>query len=342
MKSTKYRPKLNLVQTEQAIKFIKDSFQKKIASSLNLTRVSAPIAVQKTSGLNDNLNGIEKPIGFKVNDIANGNLEIVQSLAKWKRAALAEYNFKPGQGLYTDMNAMRPDEKLDHLHSFYVDQWDWEKIIRRQDRSLKFLKTVVKKIYAAIYQTEKKVCQKYPKLGQPKLPKEIFFIHAQELETKYPNLTPRQRENAICKKHKAVFIIGIGAALKNGLPHDGRAPDYDDWWTINEKNYRGLNGDIVVWNPVLKSSFELSSMGIRVDAISLKAQLKIRKKENYTKQPYHQKLLNNKLPLSIGGGIGQSRLCMLFLRKQHIGEVQASVWPDLMLRNCKRQGIPLL
>ncbi|MFH1874357.1 MAG: aspartate--ammonia ligase [Pseudomonadota bacterium] len=342
MKNMVYRPKLNLMQTEQAIKFVKDSFQQNLARTLKINRVSAPMAVQKTSGINDNLNGVEKPIGFKVKDIRNGDMEIVQSLAKWKRAALAEYKFKPGQGLYTDMNALRPDETLDHLHSIYVDQWDWEKIIKRQDRNVEFLKTTVKKIYKVIYETEKKVCKRYPALGKPFLPKNIYFVHSVDLEKKYPKLTPRQRENVICQEKKAVFIIGIGAPLKNGKPHDGRAPDYDDWWTKDKNNQRGLNGDIIVWYPGLNSAYELSSMGIRVDATSLKAQLKIRKKEFYAKQPYHQKLLRNKLPLSIGGGIGQSRLCMLFLRKMHIGEVQASVWPKELAKECKKKGIPLL
>jgi aspartate--ammonia ligase len=334
-----YKPILGLQETEKAIKFIKDHFQVRLAKALNLTRVSAPLFVSKSSGINDYLSGTEKPVGFFAKD-AGENAEIVQSLAKWKRAALKDYGFKDGQGLYTDMNAIRPDEKLDNLHSLYVDQWDWERIIHKNDRHVHYLKKVVKKIYAVIRETERAVCKRYKGLGKPSLSKDIFFIHSEELEERYPNLNSKGRETAICKERGAVFVIGIGAALKNGKPHDLRAPDYDDWWTKDKDDYPGLNGDILVWNPALKCAYELSSMGIRVDKRSLLTQLRIERIK--TKSPYHKRLLKGELPLTMGGGIGQSRLCMFFLRKAHIGEVQSSLWPKNMVSNCLKNNIKLL
>lgn len=336
---SKYRPRLGLQETERAIKFIKDHFQVRLSKALNLTRVSAPIFVSKRSGINDYLTGKERPVGFLAKD-AGEPAEIVQSLAKWKRAALKDYGFKGGEGLYADMNAIRPDEKLDNLHSLYVDQWDWERIIHKNDRHVHYLKKMVKKIYEVIRETEKAVCKKYKVLGKPTLPKDIFFIHSEELEEMYPSLNPKGRETAICKEMGAVFVIGIGVALKNGKPHDLRAPDYDDWWTRSEEGYPGLNGDILVWNPILECAYELSSMGIRVDKRSLIAQLKIEKVK--TMSPYHKRLIKGELPLTMGGGIGQSRLCMFFLRKAHIGEVQSSLWPRKMIEDCMKNNVKLL
>ncbi|MBN1283035.1 MAG: aspartate--ammonia ligase [Proteobacteria bacterium] len=333
-----YRPKLHLRETEVAIKFVKDLFQNRLARVLSLQRVSAPIAVTQKSGVNDYLNGIERPASFYIKDVGL-EAEIVQSLAKWKRAALADYGMRPGEGLYTDMNAIRPDERLDSLHSVYVDQWDWEKIVRRDERSLEYLKGVVRSIYAVIAGTERMVCRRWPKLGKPVLPPRIHFVHSEDLEAAYPSLSPEDREERVARQRGAVFVIGIGHPLADGRPHDGRAPDYDDWWTETGRGRRGLNGDIIVWNPTLGCSFELSSMGIRVDKVSLKAQLALRGVET---SPYHRRILSGDLPLSIGGGIGQSRLCMFFLRKAHIGEVQAAVWPDQMRRTCADAGIELL
>jgi len=333
-----YRPRLHLRETESAIKFIKDYFQNSLAKALNLQRVSAPIAVTRASGVNDYLNGVESPASFFIKDVGL-EAEIVQSLAKWKRAALADYGMKPGEGLYTDMNAIRPDEHLDSLHSIYVDQWDWERILSRNERTLSFLKGIVEKIYAVIRRAERAACKKYPKLGKPFLPSRISFIHSEDLEERYPSLSPIEREAQIAKEKGAVFIIGIGAPLADGVPHDGRAPDYDDWWTPTSDGRRGLNGDIIVWNQALDCVYELSSMGIRVDKESLKEQLKIR---GAAESSYHRRLMRGELPLTIGGGIGQSRLCMLFLRKAHIGEVQAAIWPDEMREQCKKAGIELL
>lgn len=336
-----YYSPLNLRETERAIKFIKDYFQDNLSKVLNLQRVSAPLFVTKKSGINDHLNNIERPIVFKASG-ANEDAEIIQSLAKWKRAALADYGFKNGEGLYTDMNAIRPDEYLDNLHSVYVDQWDWERIINKQDRNIEFLKMIVRKIYGVIKNAEKAVCRRYPRLGKPLLPNNIYFIHSEDLQKKYPHLTPQEREDAICKQKKAVFIIGIGGILADGHPHDGRAADYDDWWTPTSGGRRGLNGDIIVWCPLFNCAFELSSMGIRVDKKSLQAQLKLLKRDKDARQPYHRRLLKGDLPLCIGGGIGQSRLCMFFLKKVHIGEVQAGIWPDKMIKECKRHNIALL
>ncbi|MCW4043453.1 MAG: aspartate--ammonia ligase, partial [Candidatus Bathyarchaeota archaeon] len=322
-----YRSHLNLKETEEAIKYIKDSFQTKLCRELNLKRVSAPIVVLSRTGINDNLTGIENPISFNVTDIEE-RAEIVQSLAKWKRMALADYSFKCGEGLYTDMNAIRPDESLDNLHSIYVDQWDWERIITREERNLEFLKYIVQEIYEVMIETEKEVCQIYKQIPGPFLPEQIHFIHSEELEERLHGLTPREREDAICKEVGVVFIIGIGAKLKSVNPHDGRAADYDDWSTKIGKNKRGLNGDILIWYPLLNSAMELSSMGIRVDKESLLRQLKIKGELNKVNLYFHQRLLKGELPFAIGGGIGQSRLCMFFLRKAHIGGVQSSIWPD--------------
>lgn len=335
----RYRPRLKLLESERAIKFIKDDFERRLARALNLTRVSAPLVVTRSSGVNDYLNGVERPVRFDVPSV-DKEVEVVQSLAKWKRAALADYGIKRGAGIYTDMNAIRRDEVVDRLHSVYVDQWDWERVIDTGDRNLRFLKSIVRKIYSVICATEKAVHRKYTKLGQPCLPRTIHCIHAEELYERYPQLTPAQRENIVCKEMGAVFVIGVGAPLPNGSIHDGRAPDYDDWWTKNETGRQGLNGDILVWNPVLKSVFELSSMGIRVDAVSLREQLRIRKRKELT--PFHKRILKKELPLSIGGGIGQSRLCMLFVRAAHIGEVQSSVWPASIRTRCAKQGVELL
>jgi len=337
-----YRSFLDLRETETAIKFIKDLFQEKLAKELNLQRVSAPILVLKNTGINDDLSGAEQPVKFNISSI-NQEAEVVQSLAKWKRLALKDYGFISGEGLYTDMNALRPDETaLDNLHSIYVDQWDWERIIAENERNLKVLKYIVNKIYAVIKKVEYSVCRKYHKLPGQFLPESIYFIHSEELEAMYPDLSPRERENEICKQKGAVFVIGIGAPLKNGKPHDVRASDYDDWSTETESGQRGLNGDILVWYQPLNCAVELSSMGIRVDKSALERQL-AHKGEEYKKDlPFHKRILNNELPLSIGGGIGQSRLCMIFLRKLHIGEVQASIWSKGMIENCKNNHIFLL
>ena len=335
-----YTPLLDLRQTERAIRVIKEFFQINLAESLNLSRVSAPLFVMGGTGINDDLNGIEKPISFAVKAIENGRAEIVQSLAKWKRMALADYGFNPGEGLYTDMNAIRPDEVLDDIHSVYVDQWDWERVMKDSERNLDFLRRIVEQIYDVILQTERHVSEKYKQI-EPFLPPKIEFVHSEELERRWPELSPGERENNICREAKAVFITGIGAPLANGKPHDGRAPDYDDWSTPTEKG-RGLNGDIFVWNPVLNRAFELSSMGIRVNPESLKKQLEITGFENRARLLFHKRLLNGELPQTIGGGIGQSRLCMLFLHKLHVGEVQCSVWPPELREDLKRQNIILL
>jgi aspartate--ammonia ligase len=332
---------LNLKETEEAIKLVKDYFEVELANQLNLTRVSAPLFVDAGTGINDNLNGIERPVSFDIKNISNVEAEIVQSLAKWKRMALARYGFGQGSGLYTDMNAIRRDEFLDNLHSIYVDQWDWEKVISGKERNIDFLKDTVRKIYEVLKETEMVVFKKFPKL-QPSLRDEIYFIHSEELQERYPGLSPRDREDAITKEEGAVFVIGIGAKLADGQPHDGRAPDYDDWTTPTGKKTKGLNGDIFVWNPVLKKGFEISSMGIRVDRKALLEQLKITNTEERKELMFHKMLLEGKLPLSIGGGIGQSRLCMLFLQKAHIGEVQCGIWPEDMVRACEKNNIFLL
>ena len=336
-----YQRLLDTRQTEQGIKLIKEFFQQNLSTELRLCRVTAPLFVLQGLGINDDLNGVERAVTFPIKDLQDARAEVVHSLAKWKRLTLAEYQIERGYGIYTDMNAIRADEELDNLHSLYVDKWDWEAVIAREDRTVEYLKNVVKRIYYAIRRTEYLACETYPQL-KPFLPEKIHFIHAEELLRMYPDKTPKEREDAICEAYGAVFVIGIGGRLSNGEKHDGRAPDYDDWSTIAEDGRMGLNGDILIWYPVLGRSFELSSMGIRVDKDALLRQLKIEGKEEREKLYFHQQLLNDRLPLSIGGGIGQSRLCMVMLHKAHIGEIQASIWPDDMRRQCKEMGMPLI
>ena len=336
-----YQNLLSREATEAAIKFIKDEFQNTLASKLGLKRVTAPMLVVGGTGINDDLNGVEKPVSFPVYSLDNTKVEVVQSLAKWKRLKLAQLNGEKLRGIYADMNALRPDEELGNIHSVYVDQWDWEKVVSAGERNLETLKETVEKIYEAIRFIEEDVNWQITGL-EPFLPKDIKFIHAEELRQKYPDKSPGERENLITREHGAVFIIGIGHKLGDGQPHDGRAPDYDDWSTPTENGNRGLNGDILVWNPVLEQAFEISSMGIRVDKEALLKQLEITGTEDRKELYFHSKLLNDELPLTMGGGIGQSRLCMLYLRKAHIGEVQACVWPDEMREKCEKNNIKLL
>jgi len=337
----KYKPLLSLRETERAIKFIKDSFQINLARALRLERVSAPLFVRGGSGINDDLNGSERKVSFAIKH-DNSRAEVVFSLAKWKRMVLADYKFRPGEGLYTDMNAIRPDEdSLDNIHSVYVDQWDWEKIISKKQRSLPFLKATVRRIYSAMKETERVVCAKYRGI-RPELPPSITFIHSEDLAKTYPGLAPCAREAEAARAYGAVFIIGIGGAINGGRPHDGRAPDYDDWITPTGRGRKGLNGDIFIWYRPLAIALEISSMGIRVDPAALLKQLRERGALNRRKLFWHRRLLKKQLPLTIGGGIGQSRLCMLFLKKMHIGEVHASVWPDDMRAKCAKSGIRLL
>ena len=327
-----YKPLLSLRETEVAIKELKDFFEDSLAENLNLTRVSAPLFVNKGSGLNDDLNGVERPVSFDMKAMPEVDIQIVHSLAKWKRLALHRYEFNPGEGLYTDMNAIRRDEDLDNIHSIYVDQWDWEKIINKEDRNLNTLKDTVKSIYKTFKDTEDFISSKYPHIEKI-LPEDIKFITSQELEDLYPNLTAKERETAICKEYGAVFIIGIGGNLSSGKKHDDRSPDYDDW---------SLNGDLLFYYPLFDKAIELSSMGIRVSEESLLKQLKIAGCENRAELPFHQMLLEGKLPYTIGGGIGQSRICVFFLKKAHIGEVQASMWDEDMIRTCEENNIYLL
>ena len=341
IKPTGYKALLDTKQTEQAIKQIKDFFQENLSTELRLSRVTAPLFVLQGLGINDDLNGVERPVTFPIKDLGDAKAEVVHSLAKWKRLTLAEYQIEPGYGIYTDMNAIRADEELDNLHSLYVDQWDWEAVITQEERTLSYLKNVVERIYAAILRTEYLTCETYKEI-KPFLPRKIHFIHSEELLQMYPNLSPKEREDAICKKYGAVFIIGIGGKLSDGKKHDGRAPDYDDWSTVAEDGRAGLNGDILIWYPVLERSFELSSMGIRVDQEALLRQLKLEGKEDRKQLFFHRQLLDGRLPLSIGGGIGQSRLCMVMLHKAHIGEIQASIWPDDMRAECAQLGMPLI
>lgn len=336
-----YKSLLGIKNTEHAIKFIKDHFQMNLAAELHLKRITAPMFVKKGTGINDDLNGIEKPVSFKVKDIQNREFEVVQSLAKWKRLMLADLGMDNGTGIYTDMNAIRPDEILSNIHSVYVDQWDWEKVISSSERSLDYLKNTVIKIYNAIRRTEFLVSEAFPRIRE-KLPEEIQFIHSEELQALYPDSSPKERENKITEKFGAVFIIGIGSILADGKPHDGRAPDYDDWSTETIKGYKGLNGDIIFWNPLLESAYEISSMGIRVNKESLLRQLEITGDEYRKELYFHKRLLNNELPLTMGGGIGQSRLCMYLLDKAHIGEVQSGIWPNEMIESCTNAGIKLL
>jgi aspartate--ammonia ligase len=336
-----YKPLLSARETERAIRAIKEFFQTNLAFELNLTRVTAPLFVASGTGINDDLNSVEKPAWFTAADMGGTRLEMVQSLAKWKRLMLAELRFEPGEGLYTDMNAIRPSEKLDNTHSLYVDQWDWERAITREERKVEFLEWIVRRIYDVIRRTERYVCFRYPVI-KPVLPDEITFVHSEDLQQQYPELAPPERETEACRQHGAIFVRGIGAPLADGNPHDGRAPDYDDWLSVGEDQRVGLNGDIIVYNPLLDSAFELSSMGIRVDAESLMQQLAVRGREEWKELYFHKRLQTSELPLSIGGGIGQSRLCMLYLRKAHIGEIQASVWPNDMLKQCRENDIFLL
>jgi aspartate--ammonia ligase len=336
-----YKSILSLKETERAIKLIKDFFELNLSAELKLRRVTAPLFVQRGTGINDDLNGVERPVSFPIKDMEGTTAEIVHSLAKWKRMMLADYGIANNYGLYTDMNALRPDEELDNIHSIYVDQWDWEKIIAPGDRNLNKLKAIVNQIYSVIKRTEFIVYENHPEIV-PLLPENIHFIHAEELLERYPRLNPKDREMEIAKEFGAVFIIGIGGNLANGQPHDGRAPDYDDWSTPTEDGRRGLNGDIIIWNPILENAFELSSMGIRVDQEALVRQLDIQGMPERKKLLFHRRLLAGEYPESVGGGIGQSRLCMYFLRKAHIGEVQASLWPGQMHDHCRRSGIKLM
>lgn len=327
-----YRPAIDIKETEIGIKYVKDYFERELAKQLNLVRVSAPLFVKPETGLNDNLNGVERPVSFGIREQNEAVVEIVHSLAKWKRQALKRYGFSHGEGLYTDMNAIRRDEDTDNIHSLFVDQWDWEKIIDKSERNEETLKSIVRKVYRAIKNTEKYISGIYDYVGEI-LPEEITFISSQELEDKYPNLSSKEREHEIAKEHGAVFIMQIGGVLKSGEPHDGRAPDYDDW---------NLNGDIIVYYPLLDISLELSSMGIRVDEDSLMEQLQTSNCMDRANLPFQKAVLNKELPYTVGGGIGQSRICMFYLRKAHIGEVQCSVWPDDVLEEAEKRGLPLL
>ncbi len=336
-----YTSQLTVKETERAIVEIKNFFQTALSTELNLTRVTAPLFVERGTGINDDLNGVERPVNFPVKAMDERVMEIVHSLAKWRRLKIADMQLPAGFGIYTDMNAIRADEDLDNIHSLYVDQWDWEMAIDESQRNLAFLKKTVEKIYRCLRRTEFYLYDTHAHLT-PRLPEDIYFIHAEELYEMYPTLSAKERENEITKKYGAVFIIGIGHPLKNDEAHDGRAPDYDDWLSETENGYRGLNGDLLVWNSVLEQALELSSMGIRVSAESMLKQLKLLGQEERTKLFYHQKLLNGELPFTIGGGIGQSRLCQFFLRKAHIGETQASVWTEEMRAECSANGIHLL
>ena len=341
IKPEEYHPLLDLKQTEVGIKQIKDFFQMNLSSELRLRRVTAPLFVLKGMGINDDLNGVERPVSFPIKDMGDMQAEVVHSLAKWKRLTLADYHIEPGYGIYTDMNAIRADEELGNLHSLYVDQWDWERVITPQDRNVDFLKEIVCRIYAAMVRTEYMVYEMYPQI-KPWLPQHLHFIHAEELRRLYPNLEPKCREHAIAQKYGAVFIIGIGCKLGDGKKHDGRAPDYDDYTSPGLNDLPGLNGDLVLWNEVLQRSIELSSMGIRVDKAALQRQLKEEGEERRLELYFHKRLTDDTLPLSIGGGIGQSRLCMFYLRKAHIGEIQASIWPEGMRKECEACNIHLI
>jgi aspartate--ammonia ligase len=367
-----YRPLLDARHTERAIQKIKDAFQTALAYELDLVRVTAPLFVRSGTGINDDLNGIERPVRFAIGGLGDAQAEIVQSLAKWKRLALADLGFDPGEGLYTDMNALRPDDAMDNLHSLYVDQWDWERVIRPEERTFTTLVETVRTIYDVIRRTERYICYEYPELT-PELPDAITVIHAEQLRRRYPDLSPKARELEACREYGAVFVVGIGGELGVGTIHDGRAPDYDDWSTPTGEvlppvtasgatgvpaalaasaaighagspsaALTGLNGDILVYNRLLDVPFELSSMGIRVDPTALERQLALRGAEERRTLMFHRRLLAGELPQSIGGGIGQSRLAMFYLRKAHIGEIQSSIWPPEMVERCRAHGIPLL
>ncbi|MDR2499003.1 MAG: aspartate--ammonia ligase [Tannerellaceae bacterium] len=340
IKPAGYHALLNLAQTELGIKAIKDFFQQNLSAELRLRRVTAPLFVMKGTGINDDLNGVERPVAFPIKDLQDSTAEIVHSLAKWKRLTLADYNIEEGYGIYTDMNAIRPDESLGNFHSLYVDQWDWERVMSDNERNLDFLRMIVRRIYAAMVRTEYMVYEMFPAI-RPILPPDIHFIHAEELLQRYPQLSVKEREDAIAKEYGAVFIIGIGNKLSNGEKHDGRAPDYDDWSTTTPEGI-GLNGDILVWYDLVNHALEFSSMGIRVDPQTLLRQLALCNAENRTELYFHKRLLNNELPQSIGGGIGQSRLCMFYLRKAHIGEIQASIWPEQMRQDAINAGMNII
>ncbi|MDD6210250.1 MAG: aspartate--ammonia ligase [Bacteroidales bacterium] len=336
----KYRPSLVPETMEQVIKMLKLSFQDELSRQLRLRRVTAPLFVLSGTGINDDLNGTERAVRFPIKDMGERKAEVVHSLAKWKRMKLGAYEIPAGYGLYTDMNAIRADEELDNLHSLYVDQWDWERTITVADRNLDFLKSTVCKIYDALKTIEMKIYETFPHIT-PVLPDEITFLHTEDLLDEYPDMTPQEREIEASRKYGAVFLIGIGGRLANGKKHDGRAPDYDDWTTPTTPGHKGLNGDIIVWNHILETSFELSSMGIRVDKEALLHQLEIEGCPERTQLEFHKALLEDRIPLSIGGGIGQSRLCMYFLRCAHIGEVQSSIWPEEMIAKCREHNIIL-
>lgn len=331
----------HILKREQAITFVKETFATKLKQALNLIPVSSPIVVLDGTGINDDLNGIERPVSFPIKSLQDQRAVVVHSLAKWKRIRLKELELEPEEGILTDMRALRPDEDYSPIHSIYVDQWDWEKCILSGNRNLAYLKETVEKIYQVIFDTEQAVNVQYPHI-EPVLPETIHFISAEELLQKYPNSTGKERENAIAKEYGAAFIYGIGGSLTNGEPHDGRAADYDDWSTGNEQGYHGLNGDILVWNPILNTAFELSSMGIRVDKKALLTQLEIRNSLDRQKLTFHQMLLNDLLPESIGGGIGQSRICMFMLKLEHIGQVQVSIWDQLKKTELLDKGVELL
>ncbi|MCF0236207.1 MAG: aspartate--ammonia ligase [Bacteroidaceae bacterium] len=336
-----YRPALDLAETEQGIKLIKEFFADNLSTGLRLRRVTAPLFVRRGLGINDDLSGTERAVNFPIRDLGDARAEVVHSLAKWKRMTLADYEIPVGYGIYTDMNAIRADEELGNLHSLYVDQWDWERVISADDRNIDFLQRIVRCIYEALRRTEYLVCERFPQL-QPQLPEHITFIHAEELRQRFPNLSAKEREDAITRELGAVFVVGIGCPLGDGEPHDLRAPDYDDYSTPTPLGWPGLNGDLLVWHPVLERAFELSSMGIRVDKATLLQQLQESGKEDRLELYFHKRLIDGTLPLSVGGGIGQSRLCMYYLQKAHVGEIQASIWPDEMREACAEMGIPLI
>ena len=337
-----YTAALTLQQTEIAIKVIKDFFLASLSTELRLRRVTAPLFVLKGLGMNDDLSGTERPVTFPIKDMGGAEAEVVHSLAKWKRVTLADYEVKSGYGIITDMNAIRADEELDNLHSLYVDQWDWERVMESCQRNVEYLKNTVRQIYNAILRTEYHICETYPQI-EPFLPEEVTFIHSEELMQRYPDLSPKEREDAVCKEYGAVFIIGIGSTLSNGEKHDSRAADYDDYSTISPSTgLPGLNGDLLIWYPILERAIELSSMGIRVDSEALVRQLAESGKEERKKLYFHRRLLEGTLPQTIGGGIGQSRLCMILLHKAHVGETQSSIWPDDMRSECLAHGITLI
>ena len=337
----KYTSLLDLQHTELGIKYLKDFFQQSLSAELRLRRVTAPLFVLQGMGINDDLSGVERAVTFPVKDMNDAKAEVVHSLAKWKRVILADYGIKEGYGIYTDMNAIRADENLGNLHSLYVDQWDWERVITSDERSLDFLKEIVNRIYSVLLRCEYALSEVFPQI-EPVLPEKLHFVHSEELLQMYPTLSPKERENEITKKYGAVFIIGIGCKLSDGSVHDLRAPDYDDWTTVAENGLPGLNGDILLWSSVLNCAVEVSSMGIRVDKKALLHQLQLTGETHRAELLFHKRLLNGELPLSIGGGIGQSRVCMFFLRKAHIGEIQASLWPEEMRREVAQYGINLI